>query len=72
MFKVLIPLKQKYLQTPYYFLGRLVVCAQTALFFNTLFSKKAELYILCMDGGSVSQMGADYGLPSTFTLFLFK
>jgi hypothetical protein len=42
------PIDTKISPKPPNFLGRLVVCAQTALFFNKPVSKKAELYSLCM------------------------
>jgi hypothetical protein len=49
--KVLIhPLIKKYLQTSYFF-GRWVVCAQTAIFFNELVSKKCGNYIYFMFAG---------------------
>jgi hypothetical protein len=70
MFKVLIHLIQKYLQSPY-FLGRQDVCAQTAIFFNKRVSKQCRNY---MFGGlfGVSQTGAEYGLHSTLGDFFIK
>ncbi len=44
VFKVLIHLIQKYLPSSYFF-GRRFVCAQTAIFFNELVSKKCGNYI---------------------------
>ncbi len=43
MFKILLRLIQKYLQSSYFF-GRRLVCAQTAIFFNEPISKKCGNY----------------------------
>ncbi len=55
VFKVLICLIQKYLQTSYFF-GSRVVCAQTTLFFNELVPKKwGKEYKFLLEDGSLVQ-----------------
>ncbi len=62
LFKVLIPLIQKYLLSSYFF-GRQVVCVLTAIFFNKPFSKKCRNYtfyvwwaVWCLSNGCTVQV----------------
>jgi hypothetical protein len=63
VFKVLNRLIQKYLQS-FYFFGRRIVCAQTAIFFNELVSKKCmnnTFYVWRIGWFGVFQTSAEYG-----------